>query len=180
MKVLHIDDLPHYTYADYKLWEGKWELIEGIAYAMAPAPHIRHQRISNKIAWLLDEKLANCKHCTVLLPIDWKVSDDTVVQPDNLVICHEPDNDNYITRAPEIIFEILSKSTAHKDRNTKFKIYEAEGVNLYIVVDGDNNCAQVFQLKQGKYAKRAEVTSDTVHFEISSCEFDFEFAKIWE
>jgi hypothetical protein len=30
--------LPHYTYEEYWLWEGRWELIVGIPYAMIPAP----------------------------------------------------------------------------------------------------------------------------------------------
>lgn len=30
--------LPHYTYSDYCNWEGRWELIEWIPYAMSPAP----------------------------------------------------------------------------------------------------------------------------------------------
>ena len=46
-------DPPHYTYDDYKLWEGRWELIGGTAYAMSPAPSIAHQAVSNKIAWQL-------------------------------------------------------------------------------------------------------------------------------
>ncbi len=38
-----IEDLPHYSYEDYKLWEGDWELIRGIPYAMAPAASWQHQ-----------------------------------------------------------------------------------------------------------------------------------------
>ncbi|HSV11108.1 MAG TPA: hypothetical protein VLI68_10085 [Hanamia sp.] len=30
--------LPHYTYEDYCHWEGRWEVIDGIPYAMIPAP----------------------------------------------------------------------------------------------------------------------------------------------
>ena len=37
--------LPHYTYEDYCQWEGRWELIDGIPYAMSPAPTPHHQRI---------------------------------------------------------------------------------------------------------------------------------------
>ncbi len=48
-----IEYLPHYTYEDYKQWEGKWELIGGVAYAIALAPMIEHQIISNNIAWEL-------------------------------------------------------------------------------------------------------------------------------
>ena len=75
--------LPNYTYDDYKKWEGNWELIYGVPYAMAPAPMIKHQAISNKIAWQLQNNLKECKACQALLPIDWKIDESTVVQPDN-------------------------------------------------------------------------------------------------
>ena len=43
--------LPHYTYEDYCNWEGRWELIDGIPFAMSPAPTPRHQwLIANIIA----------------------------------------------------------------------------------------------------------------------------------
>ncbi len=41
--------LPHYTYEEYRLWEGRWELIEGIPWVMSPAPSPRHQWISSNI-----------------------------------------------------------------------------------------------------------------------------------
>ena len=40
---LALSDLPHYTYDDYIQWEGQWELIDGIAYAMVPAPSVEHK-----------------------------------------------------------------------------------------------------------------------------------------
>jgi len=46
MGILEQGDLPHYTYDDYSQWEGRWELIDGIAYAMTPAPWFSHQRVS--------------------------------------------------------------------------------------------------------------------------------------
>ncbi|MCP5054464.1 MAG: Uma2 family endonuclease, partial [bacterium] len=82
-------DLPHYTYDDYAQWEGRWELIRGIPYAMTPAPVIRHQEISVNIIWQLKERLKECNTCSVLLPVDWQVAEDTVVQPDVLVVCGE-------------------------------------------------------------------------------------------
>jgi len=124
MGVLKEEDLPQYTYEDYKLWEGDWELIYGVPYAMSPAPMIKHQKISNNIARYLSEALEECKTCQALLPVDWKIDNHTVVEPDNLVICHEPQNEAYITKAPKVIFEILSKSTAHKDKNLKYSLYE--------------------------------------------------------
>ena len=32
-----------YTYQDYLLWKGDWELVNGYPYAMAPSPNINHQ-----------------------------------------------------------------------------------------------------------------------------------------
>ena len=43
MNKLVIEDLPHYSYDDYKVWEGDWELIRGIPYSMAPAASWWHQ-----------------------------------------------------------------------------------------------------------------------------------------
>ena len=45
-----LDYIKHYTYEDYKLWEGKWELYEGYPVAMSPAPMIKHQTIAYAIA----------------------------------------------------------------------------------------------------------------------------------
>ena len=56
---------PYYTYDDYRLWKGDWELIYGSAYAMSPAPMITHQSISAKIAHQLYElfkSVQNAKH----------------------------------------------------------------------------------------------------------------------
>jgi hypothetical protein len=41
-----IKALPHYTYDDYVHWEGLWEIINGIPYAMSPTPTLRHQFIA--------------------------------------------------------------------------------------------------------------------------------------
>jgi len=181
MGALRLEDLPHYTYDDYKLWEDKWELIYGVAYAMAPAPMIKHQSISANIAWELKNLFKSCKKCQVLMPIDWHISDDTIVQPDNSVICHKPSNEAYIKKAPKIIFEILSKSTAKKDKELKYNLYEKEGVDYYIIVDPDESIAKVYELKDGKYIKMCDATDEIVNFNIKECddELNFDFGKIW-
>jgi Uma2 family endonuclease len=181
MGAIRLDEIPYYTYDDYKLWKGEWEVIYGVAYAMSPAPMITHQIISSKIARYLDEALEECQECKSLLPVDWKIAEDTIVQPDNLVICHEPRNKAYLTKAPEIIFEILSKSTASKDKNLKYKLYEQEGVKYYIIVHPDDKVAKVYKLHDGKYIKVCDAVDEVVTFEIQKCSqtFDFDFSKIW-
>jgi Uma2 family endonuclease len=181
MGALKLEDIPRYSYEEYKLWEGDWELIGGIAYAMSPAPMIKHQSISNSIAWELKNALQGCKTCQALLPINWKIDEHTVLQPDNSVICHKPQNEAYITKAPKIIFEVLSKSTAKKDTGIKFDIYEKEGVEYYIMVDPDEEMAKVYKLHEGRYVKMGDVTDEKIEFEIKECSksASFDFSKIW-
>src|SRR3989338_9624576 len=83
MKVIKIDYIPRYTYNDYVKWEGRWELIEGMPYAMTPSPVFKHQVVSNNINIQLSKLLEGCRKCKALLPLDWKIDDDTVLQPDN-------------------------------------------------------------------------------------------------
>jgi len=176
-----LEHLPHYTYEDYKNWEGQWEIIHGIPYAMSPMPMIRHQHVSSRIAWQLEELFKDCKHCKALLPVDWKIGPDTIVQPDNSVICHEPEHEAYITKAPKIIFEILSPSTAKKDMGIKFELYEQEGVSYYIIVDADDNIAKVYELKEGRYIKLCDASNEKVIFNVQECDksVEFDFGKIW-
>lgn len=181
MGALKLEELPCYTYEEYKRWEGQWEIIYGIAYAMYPMPMIKHQHISNNIAWELKNQLKDCAMCKALLPVDWKISEETIVQPDNSVICHSPEHEAYITKAPKIIFEILSPSTAKKDTGLKYDLYEKEGVAYYIIVNPNDNVAKVYELKEGRYIKVCDASDEKVSFEISECgkSIEFDFAKIW-
>lgn len=174
-----INHLPHYSYEDYCLWEGRWELIFGVPYAMTPAPGISHQRVSQKIGTQLEEALRDCEFCHALLPIDWKISEETVVQPDNLVICYRPDSDKFLTRAPSLILEILSPATAAKDRGLKFEIYEREGVKYYCIVDLDNRVAKIYKLSEGRYVKQLDACDETFDFDLGKCLLGFDFSGIW-
>ncbi len=176
---LRKEDLPHYTYADYARWEGRWELIDGVAYAMSPSPSFEHQRLSHLLAGLLEEALEDCPHCQAVLDFDWKIDDSTVVCPDNLVICHEPENQNYLTRAPALIFEILSPSTAAKDEGVKFRLYEAEGVSWYVVVNPVEQVLKLYRLHDGRYIKQADLARETFEFDVGPCRITLDFARLW-
>jgi len=180
MGLLKEEYYPSYTYEEYALWEGEWEIIEGVPYAMAPAPMIKHQAISNQIARGLSQALDECEICQALLAVDWKISNKTVVCPDNLVICHTPVHEAYLTEAPEIVFEILSKSTRNKDTGIKFELYEQERVKYYIIVDPQTSMAQIYQLNsRGKYTKAKDASDEVVEFSLSKCNLIFNFSQIW-
>ena len=85
----------------------------------------------------------------------------------------------YIKKAPKVIFEILSKSTAMVDRNLKYELYEKEGVDYYIIVDPKESIAKVYHLKEGIYIKLCDAHEERVDFHLKECEFTFDFSKIW-
>ena len=150
-----------YTYADYLTWDDieRWELIDGIPYNMTPAPSPDHQRIllglSRKIADYLDG--GKCE--AFIAPFDVRLfphenkNDDNVVQPDLTIIC-DPSKitEKGYEGVPNLIIEILSPSTAKKDRGQKKRLYERAGVKEYWIVDPSNQTVEVFtQSDQGKY-----------------------------
>lgn len=136
----------NYTYADYLTWDDgqRWELIDGEAYCMSPAPGVRHQKISAELLRQVANHLKG-KPCQVFAsPFDVRLSDssaasdnyvDTVVQPDLLVICDKSRLDEKgCNGAPDLVIEILSHSTAFVDLKTKFDLYQRHGVLEYWII----------------------------------------------
>lgn len=167
----------YYTVEDYQQWEGDWELIYGKAYAMSPSPSYDHQYINLKIARYLDEQLDDCPNCHAVIETDVTLSKDTVLRPDSMVICYEPEDQ--LTKAPEIVFEVISKSTSKRDELLKFDIYQNEGVKYYILVYPDSNKAKLYLLLDYKYRKIADFTNETYDFELDKCTIHFDFSFIW-
>ena len=176
---MDINYVPKYNYNDYKSWEGRWELISGFPYAMSPLPSINHQEVSGKILAQLLLLLENCEKCKPLLPVDWKIDEETLLQPDNSVVC-EPVGGNYLTKPPILIFEVLSPSTAFKDKNIKYKIYESQGVKYYVIVDIEKKMAGCYELKDNQYELMAEARDHVIHFDLNHCQIEFPFSSIWD
>ena len=166
-----------YSVEDYQHWEGDWELIYGSPYAMAPSPMVTHQSINMKIARQLDEKLDNCPKCQTLFEIDWEISSDTVVKPDTLVICYEPDEK--LTKKPELIFEIASPSTVKRDETLKYELYQQEGVAFYVIVYPIKQVAKVYKLHEGRYIKAGDFSDEIFTFELDDCKIEFDYSTIW-
>jgi len=179
------EDLPHYTYDDYTQWEGKWELIHGIPYAMTPAPTIIHQKIAGKIFWQLTNLLQQCKKCEALLPVDWPITNDTIIQPDVLAVCGNPDKtgETRLEVTPVIVFEVLSPSSSKKDRILKYRLYEQAGVKYYCIVDPETKSASVFSLQTeknpGKYGEESDFNQGKMGFDLGPCRIEFDFGRIF-
>ena len=73
---------------------------------------------------------------TCALPICFPVTIKKVVKPDIIVVCDkEKITEKYIKGAPEFVAEILSVSTARRDKIEKLKLYKKFGVKEYWIVD---------------------------------------------
>ena len=135
-----------FTYRHYRTWPDseRWEIIDGRAWAMSPAPRRRHQEISLRLLRDIGTFLTG-KTCKVfgapfdvLLPKSSEADDevDTIVQPDIVVFCDKAKLTIRGARgAPDLAVEILSPSTSKKDMNDKFALYESRGVREYWVLD---------------------------------------------
>jgi Uma2 family endonuclease len=167
-----------YTKDDFMQWEGDWELIYGMPYAMAPAPMFGHQYTNMKISRQLDESLDDCPACYALFETDVEFSDDTILRPDSMVVCYEPEE--RLNKAPEIVFEIISRSSAKRDEQLKFEVYQNEGVKYYILVYPNGKKAKVYSLHEGKYIKVGDFSDEKYIFELKECSINFDFDFIWK
>lgn len=52
---------------------------------------------------------------------------------------------------PDLIVEVVSKSTEERDRNLKFHDYESHGVSEYWIVDADKETVEQYLLQKNKY-----------------------------
>lgn len=175
--------LPHYTYEDLIGWQDKWELIEGVPYAMSPAPVPKHQFIATDLAAEFKEgiKKANCKDCKSTIFLDYKVSDDTILQPDVLIVCGKI-GEKFLDFPPALVVEILSPSTALKDRNNKYIIYEKQQILYYLIIDPGNNLIEIFKLNSDqKYSPEIFDPSHPYTFILKDgCSIDVTLANIWQ
>lgn len=173
--------LPHYTYDDWIHWEGRWELLEGHPIAMSPMPRPEHQRVASELTgeFLFALRKAKCKRCKVYSPIDYKIAEDTILVPDLLIVCGEIKK-TYLDFPPKLVVEILSPSTALRDRNTKFEIYKQQGIFYYLIVDTDKATIELFKLVNGNYELQ-QLIDDHHQFEVEAgCIIDVSFKNIWD
>jgi Uma2 family endonuclease len=135
------------------------EIIEGEHY-VTPSPSSRHQRISINMAAILKTHIDAQNLGTLLAaPIDVLLSPTSVVQPDLVFIKREHEymiTDPNIQGAPDLVVEILSHSTAARDRGNKMLLYAKFGVPHYWIVNPDPLSLSTYQLAAGEYGLTAQ------------------------
>ncbi|GBC85614.1 hypothetical protein HRbin11_02064 [bacterium HR11] len=145
-------------YEDFRRWAegqpGYWQLVRGVPMP-SPAPNIRHQRIVLRLARKWAEVFDQTRGGEVFVsPTDVKLSEDTVYQPDLVVVLREHGDrirETHIEGAPDVVVEVLSPSTAEADRGGKRSDYERAGVGEYWVVDPETAGVEVYVLEGGAF-----------------------------
>jgi Uma2 family endonuclease len=129
------------------------ELIDGDVI-VAPAPELGYQ----------DSVLASASFIKVLAqagkvyiaPVDVHFDDGNVVQPDVMWLSPDsacfPAEGKRLIGAPDLIVEVLSPSTALRDKGVKFRLYEQYGVREYWLIDPAARYVEVWWRDGEKFA----------------------------
>lgn len=156
--------LKRFTYGDYRRWpeDERWELIEGIAFDMCPAPTRQHQALVVELVAQIAPHLRDEPCAVYVAPFDVRLPEyeepddevETVVQPDLAIIC-DPDklDDKGCRGAPDWIIEVLSPGTAIKDQTQKLALYERHGVREYWLIHPVDRVLTIYRLEDRIYGR---------------------------
>ncbi|PAV28257.1 hypothetical protein CIL05_17985 [Virgibacillus profundi] len=161
-----------YTYADYLSWpeDVRAEIIDGTPYLQA-APSRIHQEILlglvRQVGDFLDGK--ECKvypaPFQVVLDPEGENTDEedsqNVFEPDITIVCDKSKLDDAGCKgSPDLVMEIISPSTARKDKIEKFNKYEQAGVKEYWIIEPQEKIVSVFTLQENQGYGRPNLYSD--------------------
>lgn len=131
------------------------ELLDG-EIVVSPAPTYNHQQIVLRLALMLSERVTEIGGDIALSPIDVRLDEFNVVQPD--ILWRAPDSrcvllNQRLSGPPELVIEILSPSTSRTDKSHKFRLYERHSVIEYWIVDPSNQHVDLYHLVEGKFQR---------------------------
>ncbi len=145
------------TWADAQLMpeDGKlYEAIDGELY-VTPPPTLRHQWIAANLMAELHRLLAAPGHGWLFFAptgVEFPETEEGV-QPDIVFI--SKDRRELLTKPgvsgpPDLVIEIVSPSTAKRDRSIKKKLYKRQGVPQYWIVDPETDAVEVWDFAAGE------------------------------
>lgn len=127
----------------------RYEVVSGDLY-MTPSPRPIHQRIVTRLSTLLDQfAVQHDLGCVLAGPVDVLFAEGDYLTPDVVFVRREREgiiSDRGVEAAPDLVVEVLSRSTADRDRGVKRQRYAWFGVPEYWVVDADARQVEVFRM----------------------------------
>ena len=167
---------PRVSFAELQDWPDtptsvRYELYDGEVILVA-TPFPRHQRVAMHVGEVLTDYEQETGGLAFVSPIDIVFSEYDVVEPDLTFFRQERrhliDMMAATQAAPDLVVEVLSRSTEARDRGRKMRMLAKYGVPEYWIVDPVNNTLEVYALRGGAYElagtydDRDDVTSPTL------------------
>jgi Uma2 family endonuclease len=159
--------------------EPRCELIYGRLY-MSPAPTSRHQEIVGMLYTVLDAAAQQTGGRALMSPIDVVLGDHSVVQPD-LVYLSASRRDlirDQVDGAPDLVIEVLSPGSHHRDRVAKLRLYAMAGVGECWLVDPDTRTFEFLVNRRGRFV--VSVPEDDVHASPVVPGLSLDVAAFWQ
>jgi len=172
-----------YTWSDYRTWEDgdRWEILAGEVYAMSPAPTVRHQRIQGALFMAMSRRFAGRRCEVILSPVDVRLSETDVVQPDLVVVCDRRQiTETHIDGGPSLVVEILSPSTEQRDRSVKMDAYARAGVREVWLVTPWPQMVEVFLLDGPGYRRHSVYIQTQTLRSASFPELEIDLAPVFD
>ena len=115
----------------------RYEIIDGVLY-VTPSPMLPHQIVLSRLHFRLMGYADALGFDVLESPADFVFSDNTLVQPDlfvfprvdGLTVAHYDDIEQLT-----LAVEVLSRSTARRDRTVKRRLYQTQRIPEYWILD---------------------------------------------
>lgn len=161
--------LQHWTYDEYARLPddgNRYEIIAGELY-VSPSPRPNHQAVLVPLILSVGPFIQEHGLGTLYPgPVDLLFAATDYLVPDLAFVRTERAgivSSRGIEGAPDLVVEILSPSTARRDRGLKRERYANFGVPLYWVMDLDRGHIEVFRLARDPHGP-AEIVTDTLEW----------------
>ncbi len=152
-----------FTAADLELMPDdgrRYEIIDGVLI-VSPSPAPRHQQLVLELAVRLREACPDTLR-TYVAPLDVKLDDNTVMEPDVLVARRSDVGETNIPTAPLLAVEVLSPRTRAFDLNLKAERLARAGCPSYWTIDPEGPRLIARELRESGYVVTADVSADEV------------------
>ncbi|MEZ4935458.1 MAG: Uma2 family endonuclease [Saprospiraceae bacterium] len=145
---------------DFPEGDNAWyELINGLL-VRKQSPTLDHQNIADNILiamkiYARKKKLGKAYSA----PLDTVLDDGNSYHPDVLFVSKEryhilDEKERVVMGAPDLVVEVLSKSTAFYDRGDKKDVYEKCGVREYWLIDQKNKTVEIYAYENQRFKLR--------------------------
>jgi Uma2 family endonuclease len=169
-----------YRHADYLTLpdEPRCELIFGRFYA-TPAPYVLHQFVALLLALRLEVVARQSGGLVLLAPIDVQLAEHSTVQPDVTYLRaeHKGRARRTVEGPPDLIVEVISASTARRDRGEKLRLYAEAGVRDYWIVDPAAREISFFVNRGGRF--EVALALDALYRSEALPELKLDLADLW-